>query len=91
MPEVKNGRFSFRVGKKEKTKEDYWKAIDLLFPKHRMAGHGQKCVSGETAYCTDDAPNGRGNFGCKRCQMIVDLEEKRRVKIWPRSEGTGRT
>ncbi len=53
--------------------QEYWKAIDTLHPKHR------------DRYCTDDSPNGWGNFGCKRCQAIIDLESKG-IKIWPRGK-----
>ena len=67
----------------KKTREDYWKAIDLLFPRHRISS----CA--DDTGCTDDSPNGHGNFGCKRCQMIVDLEKERRIKIWPRSKVVG--
>ncbi|RKY70965.1 MAG: hypothetical protein DRQ14_08090, partial [Candidatus Latescibacterota bacterium] len=35
--------------------------------------------------CSDDSPNGWGNFGCRRCQAIVDLQETGR-KIWPRNK-----
>ena len=64
---------------------DYWKAIDRLHPKHKMGGSWHNIYKGTDAYCTDDAPNGWGNFGCKRCDMIMSLEI-RRIKIWPRSE-----
>lgn len=74
--------------KKRKNVEKYWKAIDALFPKHRMAGQWHEMYRNTHIYCTDDTPNGWGNFGCKRCDAIGALE-KRRIKIWPRSVMTG--
>jgi len=62
---------------KKKTTQDYWNALDLLVPKHDD-GH-------KPAYCTDDAPNG-WSCGCHRCDIIVRQEEKRKIKIWPRSK-----
>lgn len=60
--------------------EEYWDALDLLFPRHDD-GH-------KPALCTDDSPNGWGNFGCERCDAINALE-KRKITIWPRSVMTG--
>lgn len=67
----------------KKTVADYWKAIGLLFPKHRMGGIWHGMYKGTYAYCTDDEPSGWGGFGCRRCQAIVDLE-KRGIKIYPK-------
>ena len=64
----------------KKSPEEYWKALDLIVPKHND-GH-------KPSLCTDDTPNGGGNFGCKRCDAIDGLE-KRRITIWPRSVMTG--
>ena len=66
-----------------KTNEQLWAAIDSLFPKHRMVGQWHEMYKDTKAYCTDNGPSGWGNFGCKRCQAIVNLEKRRR-KIWPR-------
>ena len=66
---------------RRKTNSDYWKAIDTLYPSH---SDNQRHMHNKSL-CTDDSPNGWGNFGCKRCDAIVMLE-KRGKKIWPRSE-----
>jgi hypothetical protein len=67
-----------------KDPEKYWKAIDTLHPKHRMAGMWHEMSKGpDGVYCTDDSPNGWGNYGCQRCQAIIDLDNKG-IKIWPR-------
>jgi hypothetical protein len=58
--------------------QELWKALDLIIPKHND-GH-------KPPLCTDDGPNGGGNFGCLRCDLIDYLESKRRLKIWPRKE-----
>ena len=63
-----------------KSIEEYWDALDLVFPKHDD-GH-------VPSLCNDDGPSGWGNFGCERCDAIHALE-KRRIKIWPRSVMTG--
>ena len=68
---------------KRKTDGDYWKAIDVLYPTHRMGGQWHKLYK-EEGYCTDEAPSGWGSFGCKRCDAIVMIE-KRGKKIWPRT------
>ena len=67
----------------KKSIADYWKALDLLHPKHRMAGGWHEMFEGRKSYCSDDTPNGHGNFGCKRCEAIITFEE-RGIKIWPR-------
>lgn len=67
---------------KKKTNSDYWKAIDTLYPSHSANHH---YMHNGKSLCTDDIPNGWGNFGCKRCDAIVMLE-KRGNKIWPRSK-----
>ena len=60
-------------------RDELWAAIDLIYPKHN---DGNK-----PPYCTDNSPNGWMEIcGCKRCQCIVDLEEKRKLKIWPRNK-----
>jgi len=56
-----------------KNSKKYWDALDIIYPKHNTDG-----------ICCDNLPNGHGNFGCKRCQAIIDLEVKRRIRIWPR-------
>lgn len=56
-----------------------WNAIDLLYPKHNDRY--------KPPLCTDNSPNGWG-FKCKRCQAIVDLENIRKIKIWPRKVRT---
>ena len=66
-----------------------WKALDVVHPKHRMAGQWHEMYKGTRGYCTDDAPSGHGNFGCARCDAIMAME-KRGMKIWPRSEREGR-
>jgi hypothetical protein len=68
----------------KKSIADYWKALDLLHPKHRMAAGWHEQWKGTKAYCSDDTPNGHGNFGCERCDAIIDIEERRGIKIWPR-------
>ena len=60
-------------------KDILWYAIDIIYPKH---DDGTK----PPAHCSDNSPNGSGSFGCKRCQVIVDLD-KRVIKIWPRKTG----
>ena len=70
---------------KKKTTADYWKAIDILHPTHRMAGQWHDIYKGTKAYCNDQAPSGWGNFGCNRCNAIVMLE-KRGKKLWPRQQ-----
>ena len=71
---------------KDKIKEA-WKAIGILHPRHRMAAGWHEDYRGTDAYCTDDSPDGWGNFGCKRCDAIVALEKgRRKLKIWPRSK-----
>ena len=62
-----------------------WTSLGKVYPRHRMVGQWHNLYKGTAGYCTDDAPNGWGNFGCKRCQAIVDME-KRGIKIWPRKE-----
>jgi hypothetical protein len=69
----------------KKSEEDYWKAIDLLFPKHQMIGQWNELFKNKDSYCTDDVPNGWGVYGCKRCNAIVGLE-KRHIVIWPRNK-----
>lgn len=65
--------------------KDYWKAIDVLFPKHKMAKYWHDIYKNTTAYCSDEMPNGWGNFGCKRCDAIVQIEKRSHKKIYPRS------
>ena len=69
-----------------KDPEKYWKAIDAIYPRHHMNGQWHELYENNDGYCTDDEPNGHGNFGCKRCQAIVDLEELQGIKIWPRNK-----
>jgi len=66
---------------RKKITSDYWKAIDVLYPSHHL---NQKHMYKGESFCTDDAPNGWGNFGCKRCDAIMMLE-KRGKKICPRN------
>ena len=65
--------------------KDYWKAIDVLHPKHRMAGQWHDIYKGTPAYCSDEGPSGWGNFGCARCDAIVGVEKHNHKKIYPRS------
>ena len=69
---------------KRKPDTEYWAAIDLLFPKHQMAAGWRALFKDEKHRCTDKEPNGWGNYGCKRCEVIVRLEKRGR-KIWPRA------
>ena len=69
--------------KVKKSVEKYWKALDLVHPKHRMSGSWHEMYKGKSSYCSDDTPSGHGNFGCKRCDAIMAFEE-RGIKIWPR-------
>lgn len=67
-----------------KDTEQYWKAIDALYPQHRMVGWWHTSSKGPNGvYCTDDSPNGWGNYGCKRCQAIIDLDDAGK-RIFPR-------
>jgi hypothetical protein len=68
---------------KRKTKADYWAAIDVLYPKHQMTGIWIGVKDEAHGLCTDNEPSGNGNYGCKRCDAIVMLENRGR-KIWPR-------
>jgi len=62
------------------TEKDYWKAVNLLFPKHRMAdGWHEMYKKVPGGYCTDASLNGWGYCGCKRCQTILDLKAKGRL------------
>ena len=56
-----------------KTDKELWASIDALGPKH------------QDDKCSDDSPNGHGLFGCKRCDLIVGLEDNDKRKIWPRT------
>ena len=67
----------------KKSVERYWKALDLVHPKHKMAGNWHEMWKRTNAYCSDNEPSGHGNFGCKRCEAIISFEE-RGIKIWPR-------
>jgi hypothetical protein len=59
-----------------------WEAIDALYPFHRMAGQWHKIYKGNSrVYCSDVMPNGWGNFGCKRCNAIMEHFPK-----WGRNE-----
>jgi hypothetical protein len=60
-----------------------WKALDLVHPKHRMSGGWHLKFAGTKQYCSDDHPAGHGIFGCKRCEAIIEFEE-RGIKIWPK-------
>jgi len=60
---------------KEMTKKEL-NAINILFPKHRMIGQWHQLYKNTETYCTDDSPNGWGNFGCERCNTIRKLTRK---------------
>ena len=42
---------------------------------------GMRCMNPKTpgGYCSDQNPNGWGNFGCQRCEMINDMIRKKRI------------
>lgn len=49
-----------------------WKGIDKVAPKHRIE------LRGTSDDCTDKEPNGWGNFGCKRCNLIRELNVEKK-------------
>ena len=68
--------------KSKKPLSFYWDFINDMYPKHRMGGRWNelynKTNGGE---CTDEEPNGWGNFGCKRCNLIHKIETKKKIDI----------
>lgn len=66
-------------------KSEYWRAIDVLQPKHKMASGWHEMYKHQRAYCSDQSPNGWGNFGCERCNLIVNIQKTRNVTIFPRN------
>lgn len=56
-----------------KNKQKKWNSINVLYPKHKMVGMWHEIYKKSNgSYCSDESPNGWGNFGCKRCQAIIN-------------------
>ena len=54
-----------------RTSKQKWDAINVLHPFHRMWERWNILYNGTSGYCSDKAPSGGGNFGCRRCAAIV--------------------
>ena len=59
--------------KTEKNKK-IWDMIDFFNPKH-YSNFRPKIL------CSDDNPFNWGNFGCKRCNAIRDVEQKKKINL----------
>lgn len=49
-----------------------WDMIDFMTSKHFSSFNPR-------ILCSDDEPFNWGNFGCKRCDMIRDIEQKKKT------------
>lgn len=78
--------FKEETGMKKLTKEEWWKFVDALRPRHRMGGQWHDMHKNTSGYCTDDAPSGGGNFGCRRCDLLYEIEIRSKIAMIPRKK-----
>ncbi|MBR9705539.1 hypothetical protein GOV14_00740 [Candidatus Pacearchaeota archaeon] len=57
-----------------KGNEEIWKAIDLIGPRHYSSFRPR-------IRCSDNNPFNSGNFGCKRCDLILDIERRKKIVL----------
>lgn len=75
--------------KEEFMDADYWAALDLLFPKHKMYDGWSKQFKGtKDEECKDHHPSGGGMFGCQRCDMILKLNREGKITLIEDSGGS---
>lgn len=56
--------------KKIKGNKRIWEMIDFIHPYHSTSFKPK-------VRCSDSKPFNRGNFGCKRCDLIIYVEQQK--------------